>query len=120
MLGWKVSSNLLVIENTVWKYSTMVLVLISHVVGFRLPLRIMGSFAVRLSLVNFLELSGRLGSSAGEFWGYFLIYQRKINHTIYLIKWFAGGLPEVNGSIQAYLNFFSDYFLQIAFILIVS
>jgi hypothetical protein len=47
-------------------------------------------------LLDFLELSDRLGSSAGEFWSHFLIYQRKMNHTIYLMKWFAGELPEVN------------------------
>lgn len=44
---------------------------------------------------HFLELSDRLGSSAGEFWSHFLIYQRKMNHTIYLMKWFAGELPEI-------------------------
>ena len=45
---------------------------------------------------DFLELSDRLGSSAGEFWSQFLMYQRKMNHTIYLMKWLAGELPEVN------------------------
>lgn len=67
---------------------------------------------------DFLELNGRLGSSAGEFWSHFLIYQRKMNHTIYLMKWFAGELPEVNRA-SPYL-YVSDCLLQIAFILIVS
>jgi hypothetical protein len=76
----------------------------------------MGSFTVML--LDFLELSDRLGSSAGEFWSHFLIYQRKMNHTIYLMKWFAGELPEVNFAPQ-YI-YISNCLLQIAFILIVS
>ncbi|KAH9064974.1 HlyB/MsbA family ABC transporter [Lactarius vividus] len=44
---------------------------------------------------QFLELSCRLGNRAGEFWSHFLIYQRKTNHAIHLVKWFAGELPEV-------------------------
>ncbi|KAI9436996.1 HlyB/MsbA family ABC transporter [Lactarius indigo] len=44
---------------------------------------------------QFLELSCRLGSRAGEFWSHFLIYQRKTNHAIHLVKWFAGELPEI-------------------------
>ena len=62
------------------------------------------SFTVRLS--DFLELSRRLGSSAGEFWSYFLIYQRKMNHTIYLMKWLAGELPEVNRSLLGHIPLF--------------
>ena len=48
------------------------------------------------------------------------MYQRKMNHTIHLMKWFAGELPEVNGSLQGLYSFFLTGFLQIAFILIVS
>jgi hypothetical protein len=48
------------------------------------------------SFLDFLELSRRLGCRAGEFWSRFLIHQRKINNTIYLLKWFASELPEVN------------------------
>ncbi|KAI0297498.1 P-loop containing nucleoside triphosphate hydrolase protein [Multifurca ochricompacta] len=44
---------------------------------------------------HFLELSCRLGNRGGEFWSHFLIYQRKINHTTHLLKWFAGELPEI-------------------------
>ncbi|KAH9043588.1 HlyB/MsbA family ABC transporter [Lactarius hengduanensis] len=44
---------------------------------------------------QFLELSCRLGNRAGEFWSHFLIYQRKTNHVIHLVKWFAGELPEI-------------------------
>ena len=95
----------------------MVLVLIFHIVRLRLPSRPTGSFTI--TLPDFLELSCRLGSRAGEFWTHFLVYQRKTNHTIYLTKWFAGELPEVNGNLQRYtLSFFSDSFLKIAFILI--
>ena len=93
----------------------MVLVLIFHIVRLRLPSRPTGSFTI--TLPDFLELSCRLGSRAGEFWTHFLIYQRKMNHAIYLTKWFAGELPEVNGNIHRY-TFFSDSFLKIAFILI--
>ena len=89
----------------------MDLVLISHVVCFRLPLCLTGSFTAKLS--DFLELSSRLGSRAGEFWIHFLIYQRKVNHTIYLTKWFAGEVPEVNVNPRRYI-FFSDSFLKIA------
>ena len=78
--------------------------------------RMMASFTVMPS--DFLELSDRLGSSAGEFWSHFLIYQRKMNHTIYLLKWLAGELPEVNRT-SPYIHI-SDCLLQIAFILIVS
>lgn len=46
--------------------------------------------------LDFLELGRRLGNRAGEFWSRFLIHQRKINNTTYLLKWFAGELPEVN------------------------
>lgn len=49
-----------------------------------------------LPFLDFSELSHRLGNSAGEFWSRFLIHQRKFNNSIYLLKWFAGELPEVN------------------------
>lgn len=61
---------------------------------FSTPIGMMSPFTVMRS--DFLELSDRLGSSAGEFWSHFIIYQRKMNHTVYLMKWFAGELPEVN------------------------
>ena len=93
----------------------MDLVLISHVVCFRLPSCLTVSFTAKLS--DFLELSSRLGNHAGEFWTHFLIYQRKMNHTIYLTKWFAGEVPEVNVNHRRYISF-SDSFLEIAFILI--
>lgn len=48
------------------------------------------------TFLDFLELGRRLGNRAGEFWSRFLIHQRKINNSIYLLKWFAGELPEVN------------------------
>ena len=83
---------------------------------FSTPSRMMASFTVMRS--DFLELSDRLGSSAGEFWSHFLIYQRRMNHTIYLLKWLAGELPEVNRT-SPYIHI-SDCLLQIAFILIVS
>jgi hypothetical protein len=47
-------------------------------------------------LLEFLELSHRLGTRAGEFWSHFLIYQRKANHTIHIMKWLSGELPEVS------------------------
>ncbi|KAI0286209.1 P-loop containing nucleoside triphosphate hydrolase protein [Russula brevipes] len=43
---------------------------------------------------HFLELSRRLGNRAGEFWSHFLIYQRKVNHTIHILKWLAA-FPEI-------------------------
>jgi hypothetical protein len=46
--------------------------------------------------LEFLELSHRLGTRAGEFWSHFLIYQRKANHTIHIMKWLSGELPEVS------------------------
>jgi len=51
---------------------------------------------------HFLELSRRLGNRAGEFWSHFLIYQRKVNHTIHILKWLAGELPEVSDSVVAH------------------
>jgi hypothetical protein len=48
------------------------------------------------TFLDFLELGRRLGNRTGEFWSRFLIHQRKINNSIYLLKWFAGELPEVN------------------------
>ena len=48
---------------------------------------------------EFLELSHRLGNHAGEFWSHFLIYQRKANHTIHILKWFSGELPEVSAEL---------------------
>jgi hypothetical protein len=47
-------------------------------------------------LSDFLKLSRRLGDSASEFWSHFLLYQRRVNHKIYLLKWFTGELPEVS------------------------
>ncbi|KAH9983361.1 P-loop containing nucleoside triphosphate hydrolase protein [Russula compacta] len=44
---------------------------------------------------QFLELSHRLGNRAGEFWSHFLFYQRKVNHTTHLLKWFVGELPDI-------------------------
>jgi hypothetical protein len=87
--------------------------------NFSTPIAMMGSFTIMLLLLDFLELSDRLGSSAGEFWSHFLIYQRKMNHTIYLMKWFAGELPEVKVRPNIYVYIF-NCLLQIAFILIVS
>ena len=48
------------------------------------------------SVLDFSELSHRLGNRAGEFWSRFFIHQRKSNNSIHLLKWFAGELPEVN------------------------
>ncbi|KAH9027600.1 hypothetical protein EDB85DRAFT_2171739 [Lactarius pseudohatsudake] len=42
------------------------------------------SFTVML--LEFLELCCCLGNHAGEFWSHFLIYQRKTNHAIHLVK----------------------------------
>ncbi len=46
--------------------------------------------------IDFFELNHRLGNRAGEFWSRFFIYQRNVNNSIHLLKWFAGELPEVN------------------------
>jgi hypothetical protein len=47
-------------------------------------------------LSDFFKLSNHLGDRASEFWSHFLLYQRKVNHTIHLLKWFTGELPEVS------------------------
>jgi hypothetical protein len=56
-------------------------------------------------LLDFLELSNRLGDRASEFWSHFLLYQRKVNHTIHLLKWLTGELPEVSNKLTAHNPF---------------
>jgi hypothetical protein len=58
------------------------------------------------SVLDFFELSHRLGSRAGEFWSHFFIHQRKINNSMHLLKWFAGELPEVNHQLVHMDTFF--------------
>jgi hypothetical protein len=53
-------------------------------------------------VLDFLELSHRLGNRASEFWSHFLLYQRKVNHSIHLLKWFTGELPEVSSKLIAH------------------
>jgi hypothetical protein len=82
-----------VIENTARKLWPTVLV---HILLFVSVQGIFHEPRVYVPSLDFLELSHRLGNSAGEFWTHFLIYQRKANHTIHLMKWFSGELPEVS------------------------
>jgi hypothetical protein len=60
------------------------------------------SILLFLLRLDFLELSRRFGNRAGEFWSHFLIYQRKVNHTIHILKWLAGELPAVSDSVVAH------------------
>jgi hypothetical protein len=70
-------------------------------------------------LLDFLELSSRLGNSASEFWSHFLLYQRNINHSIHLLKWFTGELPEVSDKFMAHKPLYL-LFPEIAFVLVMA
>lgn len=72
-----------------------------------LPVQIFLRSLFIFTFLDFLELSRRLGNRAGEFWSRFLIHQRKINNTIYLLKWFAGELPEVNHRLKYMIALFT-------------
>ena len=116
MSRWKVPSNLLVFENTVRKLSSMVLVLIFHVVGFRLSLCMTGSFTIGLSLVDFLNSVVALEVARENFGATFHFSAQdepyNLSHEVVCSR-----TAQCEREHPGVYTVFSDCFLQSAFIL---